>query len=359
MALSDPVSARSTRPSRLRAVLQSVALLVGGSVVGLVLTELAARALYERPWYDHLSDDQLQAETLDYRLNSFGLRGDDFAIPKPEGVRRVYMAGDSFTFGMGVADRERVMPALVEARLNGELPIEGIEGVEVLNAGMLRGSLPRHWRTKWLSVSEPFDPDVVLLVFFLRDGTNTGSIPAFFGAIREEITDRNAADPLYRSSYVLRTLRDFQDREQVASRYTEAFRAAYFGSEDEQKEWRSAQYNVIEMKKDAEAKGAVVGFVIYPILVDLDFDPDRPDAYPFQDICELLEGFAAEHGMPTLNLLDAFRGEHGPDLWVSPFDQHPNERGHVIAAEAITPFVSDLLRASEAEGIASQGVSQP
>lgn len=353
MARIDSVTARS---SRARSFLQSAALLLGGTLVGLLVTELAARALYQRPWFDHLEEDQWQAETLDYRMNSHGLRGDDFAVPKPANVHRVYMAGDSFTFGMGVADIAQVMPSLVEADLNEAPPLDGTRGgVDVLNAGMLRGSLPRDWWKKWQRVGPLYDPDVVLIVFFLRDGTGTGSIPAFFGVIRDEITRRNLADPLYSWSYLVRTWRDFQDRRRVASKYTDAFRASYFGSEPEQKEWRSAQYNVLQIKQSAEEMGAVVGFVIYPILVDLG------DDYPFQDICNELERFGAERGLPTLNLLDSFRGEHGPDLWVSAFDQHPNARGHAIAAEAITPFVADLLRRAEeqAPGEVAQGVSQP
>lgn len=336
----DPVA-----PSGWRSFLQTSALLVGGALVGLLLAELAARTLYERPWYDQLADGQRHAETLDYELNSYGLRGTDFVIPKPERTRRVYMAGDSFTFGMGVADQLRVMPTLVEQSLNADLPTDEIDKVTVLNGGMLRGSLPRHWWTKWQRVAPEFDPDVVLIVFFLRDGTDTGSIPAFFGVVRDEITARNAADPAYRHLYLYRMVRDALDRDLVATRYTQAFRDAYFGSEAEQKEWRSAQYNVLQIRDAAVSRGAAVGFVIYPILVDLD-----REEYPFQDICDRLERFAVENDLPVLNLLDAFRGRHGPDLWVSSFDQHPNAAGHAIAAEAITPFVADLLTTVPATG---------
>ena len=316
-----------------RRAVQNLILLVAGATVGLALAEGGARAVYDRPWFDQLGEQQEQAETLDYQLNSFGLRGSDFEQPKPDGVQRVYMAGDSFTFGMGVADGQAVMPALVEQKLS-----RPGAAVEVLNGGMLRGSLPRHWLKKWWRIQDPFDPDVVLIVFFLRDGTNTGSIPAFFGQVRSEITDRNRTDVLYQSSFLYRLYRDRTDRDLLADRYTQAFRDAYFGSAQQQKEWHSAQYNVLEIKKAAEARGARVGFVIYPILVDL-----AEDNYPFQDICDLLEQFANERGLPVLNLLPSFLGEKGPELWVSPLDQHPNEKAHAIAAEAVAPFVEQLL----------------
>ena len=71
---------------------------------------------------------------------------------------------------------------------------------------------------------------------------------------------------------------------------------------------------------------------MFPVLAGLD------DDYPFTDICDLLLEFAAREQMPSLSLLPAFSGRHGPDLWVSPFDQHPNETAHAIAADAILAF---------------------
>ena len=319
---------------RLVGLFVNLALLLVSVGVVAGATEVVARLVYSRPWYEHLADTQEQNEHLEYRMNSFGLRGDDFAVPKPPGERRVYMAGDSFTFGMGVADIGQVMPSLVERALN-----EGDSGpVDVLNAGMLRGSLPRHWLSKWHQVSGAYDPDVLLIVFFLRDGTKTGSIPAFFHVIRDEITTRNQQDFWYRSSYLYRIFRDRLDRRLVAGEYTQDFQKAYFGAPEEQKEWVSAQYNVLELKRLAEERGATVGFVIYPILVDL-----KAETYPFDEICSLLEDFARRHDLPTLNLLPAFRGLSGPELWVSPLDQHPNAAGHAVAADAVTPFVAELL----------------
>jgi hypothetical protein len=47
--------------------------------------------------------------------------------------------------------------------------------------------------------------------------------------------------------------------------------------------------------------------------------------------------------IPTLSLLPAFTGKNGPDLWVSPYNQHPNAAGHKIAADGILPFLRKLL----------------
>jgi hypothetical protein len=37
-------------------------------------------------------------------------------------------------------------------------------------------------------------------------------------------------------------------------------------------------------------------------------------------------------------------GKNAADLWVSPANQHPNARGHEIAANSILPFLGQLLK---------------
>lgn len=60
-----------------------------------------------------------------YKINSQGLRDKEYAIKKPEGVTRVGVFGDSFTFAEGVPDNKRFT----------EIAENQIPGVEVLNFG--------------------------------------------------------------------------------------------------------------------------------------------------------------------------------------------------------------------------------
>ncbi|MEO1088424.1 MAG: hypothetical protein AAFY88_29680, partial [Acidobacteriota bacterium] len=70
-------------PSTARRVLQNLAVAAVATLVGLLVIEGAARLLYERPWYEHLAETQAAAETMNYQMNSFGLRGPEFVQPKP------------------------------------------------------------------------------------------------------------------------------------------------------------------------------------------------------------------------------------------------------------------------------------
>jgi hypothetical protein len=42
-------------------------------------------------------------------------------------------------------------------------------------------------------------------------------------------------------------------------------------------------------------------------------------------------------------MTDGFIGQDAPSLWVSPTDQHPNEKGHAVAADILFPYVRDIV----------------
>ncbi len=314
--------------------LRRLGLLVFGTLVGLALGEGGARVVWEQPWYDKLLAAQRDSETHAYTRNRWNLRDRDYPAAKPPGRKRVLMVGDSFTFGQGVYDDAAIFPEILERRLSAHPELAA--GVDLLNGG-LPGSLTDEWLRVWEATAEDFAPDLLVIVFFLRDGTKTASVPEFFDRIRNEVSRRNQRSRAYRYSYLVRLYRDARDREQVAQHYTERFRAAYFGPTHQTSEWRRAQANLISLRDRALARGTQVAFVVFPVLVRLDED------YPFRAISDLVEAFAKENAMPTYNLLPDFMGRDAPAYWVSGFDQHPNERGHALVAERLEPFLTSLL----------------
>jgi hypothetical protein len=292
-----------------------------------------ARVAYS-PWYDQILNEQAQAERAPYVRNADRLRDRDYPSPKPPGRTRVLFLGDSFTFGMGVPDVDSTFVEIIERELNRGRP-EGSE-IDVLNGG-LPGSLPRKWLKLYERIEDSFDPDLVIMVFFLRDGTRLSARGFFFPPLRERVVARNEASWWYRHSFVYRKIRDRHDWGEVSAQYTDLFLQAYFGDEQETRLWRVAQEDMLEIRRRAEERSAGVGFVVFPILADL------TDRYPFRSICDEVESFGRENELPTVSLLPVFEGEHAPDLWVSEFNHHPNERAHAMVAESLLPFVRDLL----------------
>ncbi len=299
-----------------------------------------ARYSYKAPWYEELITQQGQVEIRQYRKNKLGLRDRDFEASKPSVCRRILILGDSFTWGWGVNNESAVFPKLLEKMLNQKIDIPGVENIEVLNGGM-PGSLTDQWVDLLIKTEADFQPDVVLVVFFLRDGTLVKSIPDFFDPIRNNIVERNRESILYRYLYSYRLLKDYIDRMLVANLYTQKINRSYLGDKKQTVEWEKAKSNIRKIEQYENKRSAVIGLVVFPILVELD------ERYPFRAVCNTIMEFAMKNNIPAHSLLPAFMGLNGKDLWVSPYDQHPNEKAHLIAAQSMLPFVQDLLKKAE------------
>jgi hypothetical protein len=92
--------------------------------------------------------------------NSISMRGSrEYTPEKPAGVRRIAALGDSFTFGLDVADDETYCA---------ELERLAAPAVEVLNFGVNGFGTDQQY-LRWKRDAAPYDPDVVLLGFFLPD----------------------------------------------------------------------------------------------------------------------------------------------------------------------------------------------
>jgi lysophospholipase L1-like esterase len=318
-------------------VFQTLGLLLFGLAVGLLAVELASRVIYTRPWYDKLVEEQVidNSWSANIVLNQFGLRDKDYPSVKPAGTKRVLILGDSFTFGSGVADSGAVFVRLLDRQLNAQVP-PGIAHVDVINGG-IAGSLTTDWAELLQKVKASYQPDVILIVFFLRDGTRTDSMGSFFGPIRDHIIAQNQKSALYQYSYFYRFYQDFVDQRTISRTYTKEINEAYTGDTLQTQEWRTAQFNIRMIAAIGEETNAKTGLVIFPVLADL----SAP--YAFQPAVDVLANYGKAQGLPTLSLLPAFMGKNGPDMWVSPYNQHPNAAGHKIAADAILPFLRKLV----------------
>lgn len=109
----------------------------------------------------------IQPGSYEYRwtTNAQGLRArEEFAIPKPPGVLRVLMLGDSFTFGLGVDDAQTYAARLEEAL--GRLCSE--REIEVINAGV-GGYGTAQQLAFYRTYGRAFDPDLVTIGVFGND----------------------------------------------------------------------------------------------------------------------------------------------------------------------------------------------
>lgn len=111
-----------------------------------------------------------------FRTNSLGLRGREVAESKSADQRRLVVLGDSFVAGVGVADEDVFTERLAAGWT--------ARDIEVVNVGRAGTSTIREV-TLFRQIGRRFDPDVVLLVYYLGNDLSE---------VLEEETDEELAD---------------------------------------------------------------------------------------------------------------------------------------------------------------------
>lgn len=330
-----------------RAALGRLAVAVVAVLVALILAEGLAR-LFHGPAFDlgSVEDWALEDMASTHRPppNRFGHReaeiGDEVFA---DGVTRVLVLGDSFTFGQGVHDGAARFTDRVEARLNEPGSREVDSRFDVYNAGV-NASNPSDW-VKTLDVLLPvYRPDVVFAVFFLRSGAHLPTSFRFYQERLVELRRPYEESWLFPISALYRTWADFRVRGKFTREYVGRIHDAYLGDFAQTESWRVEQDALRRLAGRCAELGIPFHLVLFPMLFDLRNNP-------FDPVEAEVERFAREAGIPFFSLTPGFRGRDASALWVSPSDQHPNEEGHAIAAETLLPyFTSALPRRAAAPG---------
>lgn len=262
---------------------------------------------------------------LRYRVNRWGFRGPDWEERKAPGTLRVLLLGDSFVFGEGVR-WEDTLGERLEALLT---PALGAP-VEVLGVAVGGWSTQdeivylRHFGAR-------FEPDLVLVVYVLNDAGYPVGVDLW-----ERFRRAYEAPEWLRRSYLASFLYTRIARDWIGRRYVESMVAS---GVTQSERWERSFLLLSRGGAIAERIGARYGVVLFPFLYQLD------ERHPFLALHERVRSACARAGIPFRDLLPAFVGRPYADLWVHPSDQHPNEEGQRIAAEAIARFVleQDLL----------------
>jgi len=320
-----------------RLVLAGVSLLFG-----LAIIETGFRAARGTPWYERLAEEQTTHTPAWFKVGRIRapLRGPPIATPKSADAYRILFLGDSFTYGHGFADASKTFVGRVGQRLNNEQPHPRIRGYELFNGGM-PGTGTREWLVLFEDVVDSFTPDLVVAVFFLRDGVADVTSVEQIDKIREGMAQLANESLLFRYSYAYRFFRERRALSELSRKYLGRLHQGYLGRPNQTREWKRAQANLLQIKQQTLARGAQFAIVIFPVLFELN------DHYPLADVCDVIKTFCHDHDIPVLSLLPTFMNMQAPSLWLSPLDQHPNEQGHALAADAIYRFLERLICAGE------------
>ena len=263
---------------------------------------------------------------LEVPLNGLGLRG-----PQPgPGRSAVLFVGDSFTFGEGVSEEDTFVHRIAVALAAAADAAADPEAAVVVNGGV-----PGYGTQDELRVLPELvrtvRPRAVVLVFTLNDPI---SLLTSLERDRDFMQDADAQSESGSGSRLLRWARRWaHDRDTVRW-----YRSFYTGENRDR--WEAARDQIREMRDIVHAAGAKFGVVVFPLVHRLDVNPFREEHALVVDACRTM-------GVPVLDLAPALQGHPDASLWVHPTDHHPNGRAHALAAEAMVPFVEDLLRSSK------------
>ncbi|MDP3724266.1 MAG: hypothetical protein Q8R11_01380 [bacterium] len=265
--------------------------------------------------------------------NSLNFRDREFSGLKDEGVVRIGVIGDSFTYGQGINDVQNRLTNMLENRLRDQK-------VEIYNLGRV-GASTRDQMSNLVSLQDPiaqFDFDALLLVYVLNDIDGDMAIrrlylddPFFIVRRREPIKaifDHSFALEflLFRASAIYHDI--------SRSKNTEAI-AAYHNQHD----WEEHQKTFLMLKEFAEATQTPLAVVVFPFVHALE-DPSVIAVH------EQLAAFFSRFKIPFLDLRQTLLNEPPGSLTVGRFDVHPNEKANALAVAPMIDFLfsKDLLR---------------
>lgn len=277
---------------------------------------------------------------VEHTTNRLGFRGPEFpftvdggrveAARSPGTVRLVFL-GDSFTFGEGVRD-EDTYPARTAALLRQQHP-HAPSRFEACNLGVGGYNTTQ---SLWLleNLGLKVQPDAVVLGYVLNDAE-----PPLFevdpatGRRRRAArpVEEGAGDPLPPDAfpYQLRTARliwQFQANRERTRRTLAHYQALYEDASPGWQESRRALRQIIARCADAHVPCCIL---LFPILYELN------DRYPFRAIHEKIRREVEGTPAAFIDLFPRLKGMRAEDLWVHPADQHPNEKVHLLAAQAL------------------------
>jgi lysophospholipase L1-like esterase len=292
------------------------------------------------------------------RINRFGMRQKDVTLEKRPGVFRIAFMGDSFVWGIGVAEEERFTERV------GALP-----GIEALNFGVSGyGPLQQYLL---LDKVKTFSPDLVVLVFCLNNDFDDNVFYERYGYYKPYAV-LDSAGEIQIKGYPLPNVRKFGYRTTWAaggllgrSRLVSATLGALAGLSNASRS--SGQAGLIGFSnlalyryprlgpKRLRLTGEAVRInkeILRRIREDLARDsipmvlvpaPTRYEYHPQggygdvtrnQAVSDILKATAAELGV---DFVDTVPRLNGRDFWER--DGHWNLRGHEKMAQAVTEYL--------------------
>ncbi len=281
-----------------------------------------------------LSPDDLDAwERIVYRINSLGMRGAEASLDKPADTFRILVLGDSVAFGWGLEEQDTLSSQLQQL-----LDSSGTgKHFEVWNAGV-PGYATWQELSYLVEKGDALHPDLVLVPFLFNDvdGNNEATQAQPFGMSRAAQlfaawTQKSAA-----LCFVRNTALEFRLKQLQPCRGPNC--------------WGATESLLDGLAAQSTRLGCGLAVVALPMRLQL--EPDAEPGYydralgsnPQQAYQDIITRLCSDRQIPCLDLLPSFRAAVPQGHRTLFLDaDHPNAQGSRVAAQAMLPFVLQLV----------------
>ena len=312
---------------KLKTTFQNISLLLISTILILFAAEIFIRLAGYKGKYELDEKKQIEWQYNAKKThNSLGYRDYEYSIEKPKGVFRIYVLGDSYTYGQGIKMTE-TYPKLLEKFLNEKYPSKHFE---VINSSFL-GLDTRRELERLKNEGLKLSPDMVILGYCLNDPSSDSGITQW----REE-EQKEKIKVLFNNKTLLRVSHLYWFLKVKAETiyfntriFTRTFLKLY---NKDSKDWKNFEHSFDEICKTTKERDIPTLVVIFPYFYQLNKN------YPFSKAHLMVRRLCDKDNVKVLDLFSFYEGIPDKSLWVKttiPVNTHPNAKAHRIAAEKI------------------------
>lgn len=326
-------------------------LVAGGILLGLVAAEILVRVAgpeIEVVFRDSIapSDDPALGYALrpgapdgTSRISAQGLRDRELAVPKPAGVVRIAVVGDSIAYGFGNEQAE-TFPKRLEVRF----AACSAPRVEIANLGVPGYNAPQV-AARLRAVGLGLEPDAIVYAYSLNDPQDYSIEAEALATLRTAFDARASAGAgrwlAHSRLYLLARRIGFENVKQEALRerplLDPGWDAARSGArEDYFRSIHAEGESAARLRRGFDALAALARERELPVLVAIfplfgAKDGVGPEA--LADVHAQVAALSLARGFAVLDLLPVYGARSERKFWLD--FMHPDATGHGIAADAI------------------------
>jgi hypothetical protein len=295
--------------------------------------ELYFRFIYDQP--DTMGNLKISrrwfSRHVQYNLDFF--RDRNFNTKKPEGVFRIGVLGDSFSFGQGIKENKDRFSNLLETKLN---QLESGK-FEVYNIS-LPGWESKNEASYLIKKGELFDFDLLILSYYLNDIYNDRQIKiAFVGQDFSNLGKNTIFRPLIKNSFFLEfmTARFLNYFQSVSHDLSQRELLIY----NDPASWQTHLQTLNEIINWTSRKpNRRLIVVIFPYLFLVNQNP-----YPAEDIHRRLTDFFKNKNAEVIDLYPVLKNYPAGKLQINRLDSHPSKLVHQITSELLYEKIKNLI----------------